>query len=132
MRIQIHNQKIEKIEQLSVNRINKETERVRERIASLGTIENVDENRLEMEIAILANRMDVTEECVRLKSHNKLFLESLDVEETIGRKLNFLLQEMTREANTIGAKAYDAEISHLVVDIKEEVEKLREQVQNIE
>ncbi|MDZ7319019.1 MAG: DUF1732 domain-containing protein, partial [candidate division KSB1 bacterium] len=78
------------------------------------------------------NRMDVTEECVRFRSHNTLFLDILKSDEASGRKMNFLLQEMTREANTIGAKALQAEIAHLVVDIKEEIEKIREQVQNIE
>lgn len=94
--------------------------------------EQVDGNRLITEIAVLAERMDVTEETVRFHSHNEQFLKTLDRDEPIGRRLNFLLQEMLREANTIGSKAGDAEISHLVVDVKEEIEKIKEQVQNIE
>ena len=94
--------------------------------------DDVDDTRLETEIALIMNRIDVTEECVRFRSHNKLFLKTLETEDTVGRKLNFLLQEMTREMNTIGSKANNADISHLVVEIKEEVEKIREQVQNIE
>ncbi len=107
-------------------------ERLKERIAGLTKLENVDEGRLELEIALLAEKVDVTEECTRFKSHNALFRDYLENGKSEGRKLNFLLQEMHREANTIGAKANDAEIAHWVVEIKDEVEKLREQVQNIE
>ena len=94
--------------------------------------QDLDQNRLIMEIALLADRSDVTEECVRFHSHNEQFLQTLEGNETVGRRLNFLLQEMLREANTIGSKAADAEIAHIVVEIKEEIEKLREQIQNIE
>ena len=69
-----------------------------------------DADRLNTEIALMANKMDVTEECVRLHSHNKLFIESIKDEDTVGKKLNFLLQEMNREANTISSKACHAEI----------------------
>jgi len=96
------------------------------------TSEQVDQQRLEMEIALMVEKMDVTEECIRFKSHNTIFLELLEQADPQGRRLNFLLQEMHREANTIGAKASDADIAHWVVDIKDEVEKLREQIQNIE
>jgi uncharacterized protein (TIGR00255 family) len=81
---------------------------------------------------LLADKLDVTEECVRFRSHNKFFLEALNGSEAIGRKLNFLVQEMNREANTIGSKTCDAAIAHLIVDVKEEMEKIREQLQNIE
>ncbi|MBN2012735.1 YicC family protein [candidate division KSB1 bacterium] len=131
-RISILDDSIAKIELLAKERVEKEYQRIKERIASIGNLENVDEGRLEGEVALLASRMDITEECIRFKSHNNLFIEAMNGEEVAGRKLNFLLQEMTREANTIGAKAYDADIAHIVVDIKEEVEKIREQVQNIE
>ncbi len=107
-------------------------QKLRDRVVVLADSESLDDGRLEMEVAILAEKADVTEECIRFKSHNTLFLELIERPNSEGRKLNFLLQEMHREANTIGAKANDAEISHLVVEIKEEVEKLREQVQNIE
>ena len=107
-------------------------EKLTERVSALLNSKEIDEGRLEQEIALLAERLDITEECVRFHSHNKLFLESLESMEAPGRKLNFLLQEMNREANTIGAKASDAQISHIVVSIKEEIEKIREQVQNIE
>ena len=89
-------------------------------------------DRFNEEIFYFLERSDITEECKRLTSHCELFLEFMAEEKSPGRRLNFLLQEMTREANTIGAKANHADIAHLVVDIKEEVEKIREQVQNIE
>ncbi|RME00811.1 MAG: DUF1732 domain-containing protein, partial [Calditrichaeota bacterium] len=131
-RIEFLSRYIEKIEELSEGRSEKEFEQLQHRLRSMIKNGELDPARLELEIALLADRVDVTEECIRFKSHNKLFLESLEKPEPVGRKLNFLLQEMNREANTIGAKANDAEIAHLVVQIKEEVEKLREQVQNIE
>ncbi len=96
--------------------------------------EQPDPVRLAQEIAILAERTDVTEELTRLSSHLRQFrvLISETTAEPVGRKLDFLLQEMGREANTIASKAMNAEIAHHVVDIKAELEKIREQVQNIE
>ena len=91
----------------------------------------VDEDRLYQEAAILAEKKDITEELVRFNSHVDLFKKNLHSDENEGKKLNFLLQEMGREINTIGAKTDFVEISHLVVDIKDELEKIREQVQNI-
>jgi uncharacterized protein (TIGR00255 family) len=85
-----------------------------------------------MELVLLADKLDITEECVRFRSHNKFFLEALKSSEAAGRKLGFLVQEMNREANTIGSKSSSAEIAHLVVGMKEELEKIREQLQNIE
>jgi uncharacterized protein (TIGR00255 family) len=123
---------VQKIESRSKIKSKEEFTKLYKRVKSLSELEVIDENRLEMEIALLAEKMDVTEECIRFKSHNTLFLELLENEESEGRKLNFLLQEMHREANTIGAKANDAQIAHWVVEVKEEVEKLREQIQNIE
>jgi uncharacterized protein (TIGR00255 family) len=118
---------------LSKQRIPEERERLRERItAMLEDRRIVDNQRLELEIALLADKLDVTEECVRFASHNKFFLEALNRDEGAGRKLNFLIQEMNREANTIGSKTNDAVIAHHVVAIKEDLEKIREQLQNIE
>ncbi|MFZ5518285.1 MAG: YicC/YloC family endoribonuclease [Candidatus Zhuqueibacterota bacterium] len=131
-RINMLDQEIGLIEQISEQRFEEELTKLRKRIQEITENHELDETRLETEVALIINRMDVTEECVRFKSHNKLFLKTLEAEDAVGRKLNFLLQEMTREANTIGAKVNNAEIAHLVVEIKEEVEKIREQVQNIE
>jgi len=122
---------LRRIEESAPERVVRLRDRLREQVARLLT-EQVDEQRLAMEIALFAERSDVTEECVRFHSHDQQFLTALEAGEAVGRKLNFLLQEMNREANTIGAKANDATISHFVVAIKEEIEKLREQVQNVE
>ena len=92
----------------------------------------LDETRLEQEVALLAERSDVTEEVARLASHFDQFSALLESDEQIGRRLDFLLQEVARESNTIGAKSQDFELSHLVVELKAEVEKMREQVQNVE
>lgn len=92
----------------------------------------VDEARLAQEVALMADRCDVTEELVRLGSHFAQFDEALRLPEPVGRKLDFLMQEMNREVNTIGSKSSDAEITSLVIRVKAEMEKMREQVQNIE
>jgi uncharacterized protein (TIGR00255 family) len=126
-------EKIDTVEEISKRCIPQERDRLQLRIQEL--MQNkavIDNNRLELEIALLADKLDVTEECVRFRSHNKLFLEALMNGEAVGRKLNFLIQEMNREANTIGSKSSDAQITHIVVGIKEELEKIREQLQNIE
>lgn len=107
-------------------------EKLRERIRQLVDEETYDEERLEMEIAIIADKVDVTEEIVRLQSHIKYFLEALDQEGAIGRRLNFLAQEMNREINTIGSKANSSEISQNVVEVKQTLEKIKEQIHNIE
>ena len=104
------------------------TDRVRELTSGLV----VDQGRLSQEVAVFAEKSDITEEIVRLRSHLGQFLEMLDSEEAIGRKVDFLIQEMSREVNTIGAKSSDADISKQVIEIKSELAKLREQVQNLE
>jgi uncharacterized protein (TIGR00255 family) len=95
-------------------------------------VEALDPNRLAMEVAVLVDRCDTTEELVRLESHFEQFEAQLQAPGPSGRKLDFLLQEIGRETNTIGAKCQDANLSHLVVALKTEVERLREQVQNVE
>ncbi len=102
-----------------------------ERIAELLSDERVDRDRLELEIALLADKLDVNEECVRLRSHLALFREALASDEPVGRRLNFLAQEFNREINTIASKANDPGIAHRAVTMKEELEKIREQVQNV-
>lgn len=92
----------------------------------------MDESRLAQEVALLADRSDITEELVRLASHFSQFDEALQSSEPVGRKLDFLMQEMNREVNTIGSKSNDAGITNLVIQIKAEMEKMREQVQNVE
>ncbi|MDO9463201.1 MAG: DUF1732 domain-containing protein, partial [Deltaproteobacteria bacterium] len=103
-----------------------------ERIKTLLEDIEVDPMRLAQEVAIMADRSDVTEELVRIRSHFDQFRGLTDTDGAVGRKFDFLIQEMHREANTMGSKAGDAFISHKVVDIKCELEKMREQVQNVE
>lgn len=105
--------------------------RLRERIAAM-TEGEIDEARLLTEIAIFADRAAIDEELVRLLSHTAQIRRTVEMAEPVGRKLDFLVQELNREVNTIGSKAMDAEIAQCVVQAKGEIEKLREQVQNIE
>ncbi len=123
---------VDKIEEASKIDVKEYFEKVKERAKQmLGEISAYNE-RIELELALLIDKSDVTEECVRLRSHTKFFLDALKNENEVGRKLNFLCQEINREANTIGSKSLSSEISHSTVFIKEELEKIREQVQNIE
>ncbi|ACM20496.1 stationary phase survival protein, YicC family, YicC_N and DUF1732 domain-containing [Geotalea daltonii FRC-32] len=106
--------------------------RLKERVAQLSGDSTVTEERLAQEIAIMADRCDITEELVRFNSHLQQFDETIVLTEPVGRKLDFLLQEINREVNTIGSKANDGEIAACVVELKAELEKIREQVQNVE
>lgn len=105
---------------------------LRERLEKLLTVIDVDPARLAQEVAILADKSDVTEEMVRLRSHIAQFVDLLQSSEPVGRKLDFLIQEFLREVNTIASKINDAENAHKTVTLKSELEKMREQVQNIE
>jgi len=107
-------------------------QKLRTRLEQLLEGTELDEARLAQEIALMADRSDITEELVRLASHFSQFDEALGLTEQVGRKLDFLMQEMNREVNTIGSKSNDAELTALVVRIKAEMEKMREQVQNVE
>ncbi|MBN2028977.1 YicC family protein [bacterium] len=120
------------IERIAKKNIQNAYQRMVERVRILQQNQEVSEERLHAEIVLLADKLDVTEECVRFRGHNALFHKIMEESPVVGKKLNFLLQEMNREANTISAKANNMAISHHVVEIKEEVEKLREQVQNLE
>jgi uncharacterized protein (TIGR00255 family) len=108
--------------------------RLRERVERFraATDIEVDGTRLEQEVLLFAERSDVCEELTRLESHCAQFAALLSNEESIGRRLDFLLQEMAREVNTAGAKSPDAQISHAIVEMKAEIERMREQVQNVE
>jgi len=107
-------------------------ERLMGRLKGLLDDVEMDPARVAQEVALMADRLDCTEECVRLSAHLDQFRQLIDGSELAGRKLNFLLQEMNREANTIGSKSNDVEITRAVIVIKEEIERLREQVQNVE
>lgn len=120
------------VEERAPDRVDEARERLRERLDDLLDDARIDADRLEQEIAIVADKLDITEECVRLRSHLSLFREALANDAAVGRKLNFITQEIHREVNTIGSKANDPEIARYAVQMKEEVEKIREQVQNVE
>ncbi len=107
-------------------------QRLADRVRELTAGMVVDESRLHQEVAILAEKSDITEEVVRMNSHLGQFRNFMTAEEAVGRKMDFLIQEMNREVNTIGAKSQDGEIARLVIEIKSELAKLREQIQNVE
>ena len=107
-------------------------EKLNERIKTLNEGVGLDETRLAQEAALLADRSDVTEEMTRLKSHLNQFRNFFNANEPIGRKLEFITQEINREVNTTGSKSSDIIISNRVIEMKSELEKIREQVQNIE
>jgi uncharacterized protein (TIGR00255 family) len=123
---------VNEVEKIARTNLPEMHQKMVERVKKLVHGEAVNEERLYSEIAIMADKLDITEECTRLKSHQKLFRDIIENENEVGKKLNFLLQEMNREVNTISAKANHVLISHLVVSMKDEIEKLREQVQNLE
>jgi uncharacterized protein (TIGR00255 family) len=119
------------VEKRAPMRVKQYAEELNARIAQLLSAPP-DPQKLATEVALMAERLDISEECARLNAHIEKFSGDLDSQEPVGKRLNFLLQEMNREANTIGSKANDTEISHLSVTLKEVIEKIREQIQNIE
>jgi len=123
---------VEEVEDRSPETVSEYRAKLTARMKEILEDSKIDENRLLLEAAIYADKISVTEETVRLKSHLRQFEAMLGGGEQIGRKLDFLMQEMNREANTIGSKASDIEIAGVVVNIKAELEKIREQIQNIE
>ena len=108
--------------------------KLKERIAELVADQEVDDDRLAIEAALIADKSDVDEELTRLKSHVQQFEETLqlEIDEPVGRKLDFIAQEMHREVNTIGSKVSDSQVASYVVELKSEVDKIREQLQNVE
>ncbi len=124
--------KVSVIEERSPETVKEYNEKLLNRINEFLSDVQVDEQRLLTECAIFADKVAVAEETVRLRSHIDQLRELLDSDEAIGRKIDFLVQEMNREANTIGSKAQDVTIARNVIDIKAEIEKIREQIQNIE
>ncbi|WP_018127858.1 YicC/YloC family endoribonuclease [Balneola vulgaris] len=123
---------LNEVEKVSDGRVDEVRNKLRDRIQQLLDDENFDRDRLETEIAVIADKMDITEEIVRMRAHLKFFIEAIEQPEPSGRRLNFLTQEMNRELNTIGSKANDSGIAHHIVRSKETLEQIREQVQNVE
>lgn len=122
---------LQSLEKLSGDFVHEQKVKYLEKIKSLLDDIKVDEDRLAQEIAINVDRFDFTEEIVRSISHCEQFTSFLKVNEPVGKKLNFILQELSREVNTIGSKSPSSEVSRVVVELKSEIEKIREQVQNI-
>lgn len=123
---------VAQVEQNSEGRVQAYTERLYARLQELLGDRNVEESRLVTEAAIFADKTAVDEETVRLHSHVAQYRQILELDEPVGRKLDFLTQELNRESNTIGSKCQDVAITRLVVELKSEIEKIREQIQNIE
>ncbi len=125
-------EKVALVEKQSPETVKAYRERLEQKIRELLEDAKVDEQRLITETAIFADKVAVDEETVRLRSHIKQLNSLLSGEGAVGKKLDFIVQEMNRETNTIGSKSQNVEIAHIVVDIKSEIEKIREQIQNIE
>ena len=125
-------QAVGEIEQTSAERVQKYTEKLYAKLKALLEDTNIDEARILTEAAIFADKTAVEEEPVRLRSHIRQYRDILEKNEPVGRKLDFLTQELNRETNTIGSKAQELAITRMVVDMKAEIEKIREQIQNIE
>lgn len=130
-RLKVMNKLIDQIKQQAPLVVEAYKDRINKRIAEFLS-GNIDENRILTEVAIFADKADISEELTRLKSHILQFEETLQKNEPIGRKLDFIVQEMNRETNTIGAKGNDQHIAKFVVELKSNIEKMKEQVQNIE
>ena len=106
--------------------------KLKERINKLNITDVVDESRIAQEIVIYSDKCSIDEELTRLKSHISQFKQLLEEKNPVGKKIDFLIQEMNRETNTIGSKSVKLEITNLVIEIKTELENIREQIQNIE
>ena len=134
LKLRIHriNEKIEQISAISTGLIEEYVVKLEKRIKEILKTEEVDKNRIAQEVVIYADKCSIEEEITRLKSHSMQFEKLLYENEAVGKKLDFLIQEMNRETNTIGSKANSLEIVNNVVDIKTELENIREQIQNIE
>lgn len=125
-------ERVELIEKRSPETVKAYRERLELRMRELLGDAKLDEQRIITETAIFADKIAVAEETVRLRSHIKQLNSMLNEDKPMGKRLDFIVQEMNREANTVGSKCQDVEIAHIVVDIKAEIEKIREQIQNIE
>ncbi len=131
-RIQGIKEKVEEISSLSTGLIEEYVVKLEGRIKEILKNQDIDESRLAQEVVIYADKCSIEEEVTRLKSHISQFEKLIKTDEAIGKKLDFIIQEMNRETNTIGSKANNLEITNGVIDIKTELENIREQVQNIE
>lgn len=131
-RIDDVNINVEQILRLSTGLIEEYIVKLKKRIEEILKNEIIDENRLAQEVVIYADKCSIEEEITRLKSHIQQFKELLDIKEPVGKRLDFLIQEMNREANTIASKSTSIDITNIVVELKTQIENIREQIQNIE
>ena len=123
---------VEKVEELSPKTVAEYKERLEKKIREVLDNKDIDDQRIVTEVAIFADKVAVDEETVRLRTHIDHLKELLASGDVVGKKLDFIVQEMNREANTTGSKCQDVNVTKIVVDIKSEIEKIREQIQNIE
>ena len=123
---------VARVEEVSPRTLEEYRQRLRQKIAEVLSERSIDEARVLTEVAIFSDRIAIDEETVRLRSHLTAFREILSQQDAVGRKLDFLAQELNREINTVGSKAQDATMTGIVIEIKSEMEKVREQIQNIE
>lgn len=130
-RVSIIGELLEKITPFEVNRLEKIKIRITEKMHELQSNTDFDKNRFEQELIYFLEKLDITEEKTRLKNHIDYFLSSMETREPIGKKLGFISQEMGREINTIGSKANDSDIQKIVVMMKDELEKIKEQLLNV-
>jgi uncharacterized protein (TIGR00255 family) len=131
-RLDLLEEHVNEIEERAPNLVEEYRKRLKDNIQRMLKDVAVDENRIAQEVAFFAEKSDITEEAVRIRSHLGQFREYLAMDDALGRRLDFLIQEINREANTIGSKASDSHTARVVVEMKAELEKVREQVQNVE
>lgn len=131
-KLDVLQENIQKIEELSYNIVDEYKEKLESRLKEYIDENKIDNNRILTEIIIFADKMTIDEEIIRFKSHINQFRNELKNENSVGKKLDFIIQEMNRETNTIGSKSSSIEITNLVVEIKTQIEDIREQIQNIE
>lgn len=129
-RINMIKEEVVSIQKLSSDNASKQFEKLKSRAKEL-IGKGVENDRLNQELALLSDKLDISEECVRLDSHVGQFTDYLIIDEPVGKRLDFLLQEMNRESNTISSKSNNVSISHIIVEMRNVIESLREQVQNI-
>lgn len=130
-RLNLLSEMITKIEELSKDFVKEQKNKMRQRLSELIENVSIDENRLAQEVAFLADRSDISEELVRIRSHIEQYKHLTEIDEPVGKRLSFLIQEFGREINTVGSKSGTSNIINVVVDFKNQLEKIREQAQNI-
>jgi uncharacterized protein (TIGR00255 family) len=130
-RIELIKKYLENLDSFEESRIKKIKERIEKNLHEFIKAEEIDKSRFEQEIIYYLEKLDITEEKVRLDNHCKYFMDTIASEQPVGKKLNFISQEIGREINTIGSKANNSDIQRMVVKMKDELEKIKEQVSNV-